>query len=117
MMRTDSHNNPAAIITLLAAQAGLVLGTDYTVGDPFTIPGGQLFTARLIGDPIALTIRIITAVGYRTHAGAPRWTYICLPRFVWNGMTPDQQRDVIGYHYMNEAGTEMRGLFPKYGEL
>jgi hypothetical protein len=116
MFRTDSHNNPAAFTTDIAKQGGLVLGTDYTQGDPFTAGTMTLYTARLIGDPIELTIRVIDAIGYRTKAGATRWTYICLPKFVWKSLSYDQKRDVIGYHYLNEAGTEMRHLFPNYGQ-
>lgn len=113
-MRTDSHNNPAAVIVDLAKQAGLVEGTDYTVGDVF--PGqSAVHTARLIGDPIAQTIRIIDAVGYYTKSGLQRWTYIALPKFVWDALTPDAKRDVIGFHYRHEGGTEMCGLFPRYG--
>jgi len=114
-MRTDANRNPAAFTTDIAKQAGLVLGMDYEAGDPFPAPS-NLVTAKLIGDPIAITIRVIDAIGYRTKAGAPRWTYICLPKFVWKSLSYDQKRDVIGYHYMNEAGTEMRHLFPNYGQ-
>lgn len=139
MMRTDSHNNPAAITTDIAHQAGLVLGTDYTQGDPFTIPAGILYTARLIGDPVALTIRVINDIGYYTLKGTPRWEYISMPRFVWNSLPDDgpaggtfktdpasgvilgptafSKRDVIGFHYSREGGVTMRSLFPNYGKL
>ncbi len=114
-MRTDANNNPAAFTTDIAKQAGLVLNVDYCAGDPFPTPS-TLVTAKLLGDPIKTTIRVIDAIGYRTNAGAPRWTYICLPKFVWNAFSYEQKRDVIGYHYLNEAGTEMRHLFPNYGQ-
>ena len=113
-MRTDNNNNPAAITTDVAKQGGLVLGTDYVAGDPFPAPS-TLVTAKLLGDPIALTIRVIDKIGYRTKAGAPRWEYTCLPNWLWHQMTPEQKRDQIGYHYFNEGGTAMRGLFPNYG--
>ncbi len=113
-MRTDANNNPAAFTTDIAKQAGLILNVDYCAGDPFPAPS-TLVTAKLLGDPIKTTIRVIDAIGYRTKSGAPRWTYICLPKFVWNSLTPDQKRDVVGYHYQNEGGTDMRGLFPNYG--
>ncbi len=121
MSRTDSHNNPAAFTTDIAKQAGLVLGTEYTQGDPFTVPasGGKMatyYTARLIGDPIALTIKVIDAIGYFTHSGSPRWIYAALPKWLWNEMTADMKRDMIGYHYQHEGGTAMRGLFPNYGQ-
>ncbi len=116
MMRTDSHNNPAAITTDVAKQGGLVLGIDYSQGDSFKVGDMILYTARLLGDPVLLTIRVIDKIGYRTQIGSPRWTYICLPKFIWAALGPDQRRDVIGYHYANEGGTEMRGLFPNYGK-
>ncbi len=119
--RTDSHNNPAAFTTDIAKQAGLALGTEYTQGDPFTVPNpsgtpNTYYTARLIGDPIALTIKVIDAIGYFTHGGSPRWIYAALPKWVWNELTPDGKRDMVGYHYFHEGGSAMRGMFPNYGK-
>lgn len=114
MMRTDLHRNPAAFTTDLAKQAGLVEGTDYEQGAPFTAPGGRtLYTAKLIGDPIALTIRLIDAVGYYTKYGAPRWTYIAIPKFVWDALSFEQKKHVIWFHYQHEGGTEMKELFER----
>ena len=59
-MRTDRHNNPAAFTTDIAKQAGLKEGVDYTVGDKF--PDSNLATARLIGDPVAKTIKVIDKI-------------------------------------------------------
>ena len=120
-MRTDLNNNPAAFTTDLAQQAGLALGTDYAVGTPFEVPIGPgetqtLYTAKLLGDPVAVTIRVIDAVGYYTHAGHERWTYIAMPKFVWDSLSADEKRDVIGFHYQHEGGTAMRGFFPNYGK-
>jgi hypothetical protein len=115
-MRTDDNNNPTAFTTDLAKQAGLVRGQDYFVGSPFAFNGGIYYTAKLIGDPIEITIRLIDAVGYYTAIGQQRWTYIALPKFVWNALTPEEKRDVIGFHYQHEGGTAMRGLFPNYGK-
>jgi hypothetical protein len=116
MMRTDKHNNPTAFTTDLAKQAGLVLGLDYIQGDPFTVGANTYHTAKLLLDPIKTTIEVIDAVGYVTKAGIPRWTYINLvPKFTWSELTPERKRDVIGYHYLHEGGTAMRGLFPNYG--
>ena len=114
--RTDRHNNPAAIITDLAKLAGLRLGIDYSVGDPLPRPNEHLNTARLLGDPVTLTIQVIDKTGYKTHDGRPRWTYANLPNWVWNGFTVEQKRDMIGYHYSNEGGTDMRPMFPNYGK-
>jgi len=115
-MRTDDNNNPAAFTTTIAAQAGLILGTDYVAGTPFPYQqAAMLVTAKLLGDPIAITIRVIDAIGYYTQQGNQRWAYIALPKFVWNALTADQKRDVIGFHYQREGGVAMRGLFPNYG--
>jgi len=115
-MRTDNNNNPTAFTTDIARQAGLILGKDYEEGDPFPVPS-SLVTAKLLGDPVAITIRVIDAIGYKTKGGKPRWDYICLPRFVWYSFTPEQKRNVIGYHYLCEGGITMRHLFPNYGQL
>lgn len=109
--RTDRHNNPAAITTDIAKQGGLVLGTDYEVGDPFTVGDNTYHTARLLGDPIQLTIRVIDKIGYYTKSGGQRWTYIALPPFVWAALDPPTRKKVIGFHYAHEGGTEMAGLF------
>jgi len=107
--RTDRNNNPAAFIVDLAKQAGLVEGKDYVAGDPF--PTVNLVTAKLLGDPVQLTIRVIDAVGYYTKAGAPRWSYIALPKFVWDSLDAPTKKRVIGFHYQHEGGTEMKSLF------
>lgn len=114
-MRTDENNNPAAFTTDIAAQAGLVLGVDYAVGTTFPVPS-RLITAKLLGDPIAITIRVINAIGYVTAHGTPRWTYINIPKFVWDYFDLDMKRDVIGYHYRHEGGVAMRHLFPNYNK-
>jgi hypothetical protein len=113
-MRTDDNNNPAAITTDVAAQGQLKLGVEFVPGSAFPSPS-KLITAKLIGDPVALTIRVIDTISYYTHTGTPRWTYIAIPKFIWELLSDDQKRDVIGFHYQNEGGTAMRGLFPNYG--
>ena len=114
-MRTDNNNNPAAVTTDVAAM-GLLKDVEYVSGDPFPAPS-TLVTARLIGDPVALTIKLIDTIGYYTRAGVPRWIYIAIPKSIWLALTPDQKRDVIGFHYQREGGTAMRGLFPNYGKV
>ena len=115
--RTDLNNNPAAFICNIAQQAKLVYGVDYEQGTSFEDAGVTYYTAKLLGDPVALTIRVIDAIGYKTLKGIPRWSYIDLPKFVWNSQTYEQKRDIVGYHYMHEGGVEMRDLFPNYGTL
>lgn len=114
MFRTDRNRNPAAFTTDLAAQAGLIEGVDYVQGDPFTVGEKTFFTAKLLGDPVALTIRVIDRVSYFTKTLGTRWTYIAIPKFIWDAQTPEQKRDVIGFHYQREGGTEMQALFPNY---
>lgn len=114
MMRTDSHNNPAAFTTLIARQAGLREGIDYTIGDSFSAGHNSPleYTARLIGDPIALTIRVIDAVGFYTHTGLKRWEYIGMPAQVWVSLNLAFKAAVIGGMYNREGGTLMLPLFP-----
>ncbi len=115
-MRTDANNNPTAFDTEVAHQAGLILGTDYAIGDPFLANGRIFHTARLLGDPITITVRVINAISFYTHPGAERWVYIGMPKFIWTALSSDQQRDVIGFMYQHEGGTAMRHLFPNYGQ-
>lgn len=110
MSRTDRNNNPAAFTVDIAKQAGLVLGTDYVAGDPFPAPS-TLVTAKLLGDPIAITIRVIDAIGYVTKAGQARWTYINIPKFLWDAQTPQMKKQIIAFHYHNEGGVALAPLF------
>lgn len=108
--RTDRHNNPAAITTDLAKQAGLKLGVDYEIGDPFP-NNKKLFTARLKGEPVMLTIFVIDRVGYYTKAGLQRWSYIALPDFIWKSLSFDMKKKVVAFHYKHEGGTELKKYF------
>ncbi len=112
MYRTDKHHNPAAVTTDIARQAGLVEGIDFERGDPFSDGSRTLYTAKFLKDPIETTIRIIDAIGYYTHTGSPRWSYIALPKFIWDSLTPGLKARVVGFHYSREGGTEMKDLFP-----
>ncbi len=107
MLRTDRNMNPTAFTTALAKQAGLVNGVDYAIGDPFE--GGV--TAKLLKDPVETTIRLIDSVGFLTAAGQPRWTYISMPRFVWQALGKSTKIQLIGWMYEHEGGTDMQGLF------
>ena len=73
-MRTDRHNNPTAFTTDIARQAGLVEGVDYIVGDPFP-ENPNMMTAKLLGNPIETTIRVIDKIGFSTQSGQNRWAY------------------------------------------
>lgn len=117
MFRTDSHNNPAAFTTDVAAEAGLRLNVDYTRGDSFQTGNLTLYTARLIGDPIAMTIKVIDKLSFLTAKGNSRWGYITIPMLTWVELAEYQKKDVIGWMYQREGGTAMRVLFPNYGKL
>ncbi len=105
-MRTDRHNNPTAFTSDIAKQAGLVEGVDYTVGDPFP-NNPNLFTARLIGDPIEQTIKVIDRIGFKTQAGKDRGTYLNkIPEHQnWSNLNDDQKKDVIKKMYQIEGGS------------
>lgn len=111
MSRADRNNNPAAITVDVAATGGLQFETDYLQGDPFTVGDKTYYTAHLVGDPIELTIRVIDKAGYYTAHGSQRWTYIAIPRFVWDSLTFDLKKQVIAFHYQHEGGTELAPLF------
>jgi hypothetical protein len=111
MVRTDKNNNPTAFTTDIAKEAGLNYPIEYVTGDPFTINGHTYYTAKLIGDPIAITIKVIDKVGFYTIVPYQRWIYIAIPFKLWNELTIEQKKYVIGFMYQNEGGTEMRHLF------
>lgn len=109
--RTDDHNNPTAFTTDIAKNAGLIEGVDYVQGRSFLSGLNTYYTAKLLGDPIDITIRVIDALGFRTHAGNGRWTYINMPKFVWDSLTRELKVRTIGDMYQHEGGTAMKGLF------
>lgn len=112
LFRTDKHNNPTAFTTEIARQAGLVAGKDYVVGDPFDSGSGHiLYTARLIGDAIAITIKTIDKIGFYNSMGKQRWIYICMPNFIWNSLNYDLKVKTLGFMYQHEGGTELKHLF------
>lgn len=109
--RTDIHRNPTAFTTDIAREGGLILGTDYEVGAPFDSGGRTFFTAKLLGDPILTTVRVIDKIGFYTNPPNQRWTYIGIPFKLWLELTPLQKLEVIGFMYSMEGGTEMKSLF------
>lgn len=110
-MRTDDNRNPTAFTVDIAKQAGLTLGVDYVPGTRFPLPS-TLVTAKLLGDPVAVTIHVLDQVGYYTKGGRQRWSYIAIPAFVWASLSFIEKRNVIGFQYKREGGTAMRDLFP-----
>ncbi len=105
-MRTDRNNNPTAMTTDVARTAGLVAGIDYVQGDPFP-NNPKLHTAKLLGDPIATTIKAIDNAGFTTASGQPRWTYtnkLGLNNAIWATMTPQQKALAVQKMYKQEGG-------------
>lgn len=111
-MRTDRHNNPTAFTTDVAKIAGLREGVDYVVGDPFP-NNSKLKTARLLGDPVDQTIKVIDRIGFYTQSGKPRWTYVnSIPDAKrWSSLTYEQKKRVIGQMYQKEGGTRLASIF------
>lgn len=109
--RTDRHNNPTAFTTDVARQAGLVYGIDYIAGDPFTVDGVTYYTAKLLGDPIELTIKVIDKLGFRTASGKPRWSHTVVDSDVWASLSKQQKIKIIHEMYKKEGGTQLETLF------
>lgn len=101
-MRTDRHNNPTAFTTDIAKQGGLVEGVDYEVGDAFPNNPNQT-TARLIGDPVAQTIKVIDKIGFYTRSGNQRWTHTAIDKNDWNNLSPEQKKQVVQDMYGKEG--------------
>lgn len=112
LARTDRHNNPTAFTTDLARQAGLRLGVDYEIGDQFKAPDGRVYyTARLLGDPIEITIRVIDRVGFFTKSGKKRWIHTAMEKEKWDSLSRKEKVQVIAEMYRREGGRRMWGLF------
>ena len=92
--RADRNHNPAAFTTAIAAQAGLEQGIDYAIGDEFQDRGKTFNTARLLGDPVALTLKVLDKIGFFTAQYQPRWVYIAIPETLWKTFS-DHQRLLI----------------------
>lgn len=109
--RTDRHNNPTAFTTDIAKEGGLVEGTDYSVGESFDVGNSTFYTARLLHDPVELTVQVIDKIGFWNRFNQPRWIYVRMPSWVWSTFTFRQKKDFIAYMYRNEGGTELKNLF------
>jgi hypothetical protein len=111
--RTDRNNNPTAFTTDIAKEAGLTYGIDYIQGDMFTEGNATYYTAKLLSDPVDLTIEVIDKLGFYNNKGNSRWIYIAIPYKLWMSLTKLQKTYVIGYMYNQEGGTDMKTLFPQ----
>lgn len=108
--RTDRHNNPTAFTTDIAKQAGLIEGVDYVKGDAFP-DNPKLFTAALLGDPVATTIKVIDKLGFYTGSGQPRWAYIAQIPGVnnWANLDYAGKANIISQMYQQEGGNGSLG--------
>lgn len=109
--RTDRNNNPTAVTTDVA-KLGLEENIEFVQGESFVSDGHEYYTAKLIGDPIKLTLELINKIGFYTFTGGhPRWNYIAIPNFVWAGLLDVEKIQVIQFMYHREGGTELEHLF------
>jgi len=109
--RTDRNNNPTAMTTDAAASMGLKLGVDYTQGDSFKSGNSTLYTAKIIGDPVATTIKAIDNGSFYTASGKPRWDYIAMSQSDWNKMSTAQKTATVKKMYQQEGGTALAYAF------
>lgn len=109
-MRTDRHNNPTAFTTDVAKQAELVEGRDYTRGDPFP-NNPNAFTAKLLGNPVDITRRVIDKIGFHTASGKQRWSHTAIPHTQWKKMSTREKNKTIASMYQREGN---KGALSKY---
>jgi hypothetical protein len=101
-MRTERNNNPTAMTTDVAKSLWWVEWVDYIQWDSFkTWDGRTLYTAKLIGDPIETTIKLLdnAASSWRwafyTKWWAKRWTHTAMSDKDWLALTPEQKQNVV----------------------
>ena len=105
-MRTDRNMNPTAFTTDIAKQAGLIEWVDYVQWDKFPWKS-NLYTAKLIWDPIETTIRVIDSIGFKTKSGQDRWVYtakLWLNNETWAKMSPMEKENAVKRMYQQEGG-------------
>ena len=101
-MRTERNNNPTAMTTDVAKSLWWIEWVDYIQWDSFkTWDGRTLYTAKLIGDPIETTIKLLdnAASSWRwafyTKWWAKRWTHTAMSDKDWLALTPEQKQNVV----------------------
>lgn len=109
--RTDRHNNPTAFTTDIAKQAGLELHKDYEIGEVFIVGNKSYNTAKLLHDPIDLTVRVIDKISFYNKTGQQRWIYIGMPRWLWDDLNLDNRKQIIRFMYQHEGGVELNKLW------
>lgn len=109
--RADRHNNPTAFTTDMAKEAGLVYNTDYTQGDPFLVGHTYLYTAKLLKDPLQLTVQVIDRLGFYTKFNTVRWVYKAMDNWIWAKLNVEEKIRVIHDMYHHEGGIELEKIF------
>lgn len=102
-MRTDRHNNPTAFTTDVAKQAWLIEWKDYVRWGAF-YNNPNLFTARLLWDPIDTTIRVIDKIWFYTASWGQRRSHTAYTKQQWDSMDNNQKRAVVASMYQKEWG-------------
>ena len=108
--RCNRHNTPTAMITAVARDLGGVEGVDYTKGDPFTDEQGNvLYTARLLGDGMETTIKLLDSAAsnpnkraFYTQGGQSRWGYTAMSDEEWLAMSHAEKVGYIDNMYAHE---------------
>lgn len=100
-MRTERNNNPTAMTTDVAKSLGLVEWVDYVKWDSFKSGTGTLYTAKLLWDPVATTIKAFdTAVAkwinaFYTQWWKQRWTHTAMTNEQWKNMSQAQKEATV----------------------
>ncbi len=108
--RTDRNNNPTAMTTEAARSLGLKEGVDFVRGDVFP-DNSNLYTAKLLGDPIKTTVKGLDTASstpgvsaFRTQAGQLRWTHTNMSNEEWNSLDEASKANVVKQMYQKEGG-------------
>lgn len=101
-MRTERNNNPTAMTTDVAKSLWWVEWVDYVQWDSFqTGDWRTLYTAKLIGDPIETTIKLLDNAAntwrwaFYTKWWAKRWTHTALSDAERLKLSPEEKKNVV----------------------
>lgn len=101
-MRTERNNNPTAMTTDVAKSLWWVEWVDYVQWDSFqTGDWRTLYTAKLIGDPIETTIKLLDNAAntwrwaFYTKWWAKRWTHTGMSDAERLKLSPEEKKNVV----------------------
>lgn len=101
-MRTERNNNPTAMTTDVAKSLWWVEWVDYVKWDSFqTADWRTLYTAKLIGDPIETTIKLLDNAAntwrwaFYTKWWAKRWTHTAMSDAERLKLSPEEKKNVV----------------------